>query len=162
MGLFFIFAAMNVNAEKIVLPNELVFEEITSLLQQGKRVTMRTKGRSMVPFIVGERDQVVLQLPMMLAVGDIVLARVPNKGYVLHRIIRLKGDYVRLMGDGNVSVTETCRTCEVCGVVTEIIRNGRVVYCASEAERWKVKLWLFLKPVRRYILGIGRRLGLKW
>lgn len=162
ISFFFIFAGMNERCEKIVLPNELVFDEITGLLRQGKRITLRTKGRSMVPFIIGGRDCVVLQQRDSLAVGDIVLAHVSGKGYLLHRIIRLNGDRVLLMGDGNVAATETCLRNEVCGVVTEIIRNGRSVCCASAAERRKVVLWLFLKPVRRYILGAGRRLGLKW
>ena len=75
------------------------------LLAEGKQVQLTPVGSSMLPFIRGEVDSVVLRKPESLRVGDIALA--PYQGrYVLHRVIRIEGDTVVMMGDGIVKGTE--------------------------------------------------------
>ena len=115
------------------LPNEILFPEIERLLSEGHEVMLRTKGNSMFPFIVGDRDSVLLQRNDSVRVGDIVLAHLPDN-YVLHRVYR---------------TTEN---------VKQIIRRGQVVECDSPKERWLADLWRWLLPVRKYILGIWRML----
>lgn len=44
------------------------------MLQSGNSVTLRAKGNSMLPFIMEERDTVVLQKAEAFAVGSVVLA----------------------------------------------------------------------------------------
>ena len=56
------------------------------------------------------------------------------------------------MGDGNLSGTESCTVADVMGTVTAIERGKRTV------KPGKGRFWRFLKPLRRYILGIYRRL----
>ena len=73
--------------KKLVLPNEILLGEVERLLSQGTSVTIMTKGNSMLPFIVGERDSVVLKPYGVPRVGDIALAHLHNGAYVLHRII---------------------------------------------------------------------------
>lgn len=148
---------LRMNPEKIILPNNLFFEDVTRLLVSGEKVTIPVKGNSMEPFLVGGRDQVVLQKSSLLKVGDIVLVCLPEKGYVLHRIYRLSAGMVILMGDGNLCATECCRPKDIQGKVIQIIRNGRVVDCQTVSERWRVRLWQWLLPWRRIILGIYKR-----
>ena len=50
--------------KKLILPNEILMGEVERLLSQGTAVTIMTKGNSMLPFIVGERDSVVTAEPM--------------------------------------------------------------------------------------------------
>lgn len=143
--------------EKLWLNNAQFFEEIDRMLQSGHSVTMRAKGNSMFPFIRSERDSVVLQRKQEIAVGSIVLARLQNGSYVLHRVYRLEKEAVVLMGDGNLYATERCRRNEVVGVVTQIIRDGGQVDCTSRRERFKAWGWRKLLPVRRVLLFVARR-----
>ena len=143
--------------EKLWLNNAQFFEEVDRMLQNGHSVTMRAKGNSMFPFIRDERDSVVLQKMKNMAVGSIVLARLQNGSYVLHRVYRLEKEAVVLMGDGNLCATEHCRRNEVVGVVVKIIRDGRYVDCTSRKELLKAWMWRKLLPVRRALLFVGRR-----
>ena len=143
--------------EKLWLNNAQFFEEIDRMLQNGHSVTMRAKGNSMFPFIRSERDSVVLQRKQEITVGSIVLARLQNGSYVLHRVYRLEKEAVVLMGDGNLYATERCWRSEVVGVVTQIIRDGRQVDCTSRRERFKAWGWRKLLPIRRVLLFVARR-----
>lgn len=59
----------------INVPNSVLLPEVERLLREGRRVTLRTRGHSMLPFIVGGRDSVVLRPPTLpLQPGRIVLA----------------------------------------------------------------------------------------
>lgn len=141
---------------RMVLPNRVFFSEVNSLLEQGNSVTLTAKGDSMIPFIQGGRDMVVLRKPEMLSVGDIVLASVDDGGYVLHRIMRIEGERVLLMGDGNIRQTEQCTLGDITGKVTHIIRKGRRTECDVPAERMKAMIWRRLLPVRHALLFLFR------
>lgn len=47
--------------EKLIVSNGTFFEEVIALLREGKKVTVPAKGESMLPFIVGGVDSVVLE-----------------------------------------------------------------------------------------------------
>ena len=154
--------AKEINATMPMLPNELLlnndlfFIEVTRMLSQGRSVTLRAKGKSMYPFISGGRDTVELRKTDTLSVGDIVLAHIPEKGYVLHRIYRMQGEQLTLMGDGNLHAREQCEKTEVSGKVIRILRNGRYVECDTFRERFKADCWRRLLPVRRFLLFVCR------
>ena len=140
------------NMKKIALPNDILLSEVTSLLKEGKDVIIPTKGNSMLPFIRGERDSVNLRLLGTLEEGDIVLAQIRPGVYVLHRVWALDGACVTLMGDGNLSGTESCTQADVSGTAVEIIRPG-----GKRIEVTDKIWWRKLLPVRRWILAIYRR-----
>ena len=137
--------------DKRVLPNEVLLEEAGKLLDEGRDVTFTPLGSSMLPFIRGGKDSVTLRKMPSAQVGDIVLVRLPGR-YVLHRIIALEGEKVTLMGDGNLVGTENCTTADIMGTVTAIQKGKRSV------TPGKGRFWRALKPFRRYILAIYRRL----
>lgn len=110
--------------DKMTLPNDMLLADVVSLLSSGHTVTLRAKGDSMFPFIVGGRDCVVLQRSRSVRVDDIVLARLPGRGYVLHRVYGTAADTFVLMGDGNVCGTELCRAEDVCGTVLKSYATG--------------------------------------
>ena len=137
--------------DKRVLPNKVLLEEAGQLLDEGREVTFTPLGSSMLPFIRGGKDSVTLRKKDSAEVGDIVLVRLPGR-YVLHRIIALDGEKVTLMGDGNLAGTEACTRADIMGTVTAIQRGKRNVIPG------KGRFWRALKPFRRYILGVYRRL----
>ena len=67
-------------------------EEALRLVQKGVTVTFPVTGQSMLPFIIGGKESVILHRPGLIDVGDVVLAWVDGNRYVVHRIIKL--DYV--------------------------------------------------------------------
>ena len=139
--------------EKRVIPNEILLGEVTSLLAEGQEVVLLTKGGSMMPFLRSERDSVALRKLEKAEVGDIVLAHLGGGRYVLHRIIAIDGDNVTLMGDGNLKGTESCLKSDISGTVMRILKASGKEYVPGKG-RW----WRALKPFRRYILGVYRRI----
>lgn len=148
------------HADRLLLPNLHLLGEMENMLADGQSVMQKATGNSMLPFIVGGRDSVLVWCPsriQALQVGQIALAHLPDSRYVLHRIVRIHGAEIVLMGDGNLKETESCRFPDITGVVTRIIRNGRYVDCDSGSERRKAEIWGRLLPIRRYLLYIYRR-----
>lgn len=136
----------------VQLPNDVLLSGAEAFLNEGRDVVLKTKGNSMLPFIRGDKDSVRLRRPDRLEVGDIVLVRLPGR-YVMHRIISCEGDDFVMMGDGNLVGTERFRRDEVVGKVVAIIKeNGK------EVPPGKGRIWKMLRPVRRYMLAIYRRI----
>jgi len=133
--------------------NEYLLSEVGRLLEEGHDVILDAKGCSMLPFIVGDRDSVELEKCTLPKLYDIALARVKEGTYVLHRIIRIEGETVTLMGDGNLRGCETCGREDILGVVKVIIKPSGKRVSPSDG-----RIWRRLKPFRRYILAIYRRL----
>ena len=138
--------------DKRTLPNDILLGEVAAVLNEGREAVIIPTGNSMQPFIRGGVDRVVLRRREGVAVGDIVLARIGDR-YLLHRVIAREGDSLTLMGDGNVRGTESCLTADVLGTVAQIIRPSGRVRIPGRARFWRM-----LKPIRRYLLGIYRRL----
>jgi len=142
-----------------VIPNEILLPDVEKILRNGMNVTLRVKGNSMLPFIHGDNDSAVLVPANCIQKGDVVLAHLKNNCYIMHRIIRLKGDNVTLMGDGNLQETECCHVSDICGKVTLILRNNKSIDLTSLTERCKAVIWQKLRPIRRYMLAIYRRIN---
>ena len=138
--------------DKRTVPNDILLGEVVAVLQEGREAILAPTGNSMLPFIRSGRDRVILRRQDSYAVGDIVLAHFGGR-YILHRIVALDGDAVTLMGDGNLQGQEKGRTDGIVGTVTAVIRpDGR------RRVPGKGRVWRALKPVRRYLLAIYRRL----
>ena len=136
-----------------------VMSEVVRLVAEGVSVTLPVNGMSMLPFIIGGRESVVLQKPTALREGQVVLAWVDGTRYVVHRIIGIDGEHITLMGDGNLVGTEHCTAADVKGVVTHVMdAQERMRDLYSWHRRWAARLWRWLRPVRRYLLAIYIRL----
>ena len=149
--------------DKMIIDNDTFFADVRRLLDQGTRVTIPVKGLSMLPFIRGGKDLVVLEkVGGNLQRDDIVLFHVgPREGgrYVMHRILTMDGDVVDIQGDGVPKTHELVRRNQVIAKAVEILRGGkRRVDPYSPGQRRLVHFWQWLRPVRRYILFIYRHL----
>lgn len=137
--------------DKKTVPNEIMLEDAARLMAEGREVSFTPLGNSMLPFIRGGRDSVTLKANHDVKVGDMALVRIGGR-YVLHRVIKADEKVLTLMGDGNIRGTEKCTRDDVLGTVVAIERNGRTIKPGN--GRW----WRLLKPFRRYILAIYRRI----
>ena len=130
------------------------------MIDEGHTTTFRVRGFSMRIFLEDRRDKVILGPCSEVHCGDVVLAEILPQKYVLHRVIKKEGDHLTLKGDGNLYGTEKCREKDVIGIAIGFIRKGREKPDLVTGWKWKTysKIWLFLSPVRRWILGVYRRL----
>lgn len=144
---------------KVTVPNDIFLPEVARMVADGMSVTLRGKGNSMFPFIKGGRDSVVLQKAASLRKGDIVLAKTTDERFVLHRIIGIEEDHITLMGDGNLIGTEQSTKKDVLAKAVKIIRNGCYIDIDDIKEQRKAVLWYKLRPMRRWLLAIYRRVA---
>ena len=138
--------------------NEII-EEAIRLVREGVNVTLPVNGNSMLPFIIGGKESVILHSPGgIVDVGDVVLAWVDGNRYVVHRIIKLDYDRVTLMGDGNLT-TEHCALGDIKARVTHVVdAKDKTHYLYNRWRMLGAKVWYWLRPIRRYLLAIYRRL----
>lgn len=148
--------------ERVVISNAVLLGEAKRLLKEGKKVTIKVKGNSMLPFLHGDKDSVELTSTENYEVGDIVLAEVTENHYVLHRILSIDGNEpeatIILMGDGNIKGIEKCERKDLIGKVDYIFKKDKQINPNTEEERKKAQQWRRLRPIRRWILAIYKRL----
>ena len=138
--------------------NEII-EEAIRLVREGVNVTLPVNGNSMLPFIIGGKESVILHSQGgIVDVGDVVLAWVDGCRYVVHRIIHIDGDRITLMGDGNLT-TEHCTLSDIKARVTHVVdAKDKTHYLYNRWRMLGAKVWYWLRPIRRYLLAIYRRL----
>ena len=138
--------------------NEII-EEAVRLAREGVNVTLPVNGNSMLPFIIGGKESVILHSQGgIVDVGDVVLAWVDGCRYVVHRIIHIDGDRITLMGDGNLT-TEHCTLSDIKARVTHVVdAKDKTHYLYNRWRMLGAKVWYWLRPIRRYLLAIYRRL----
>jgi len=134
------------------ITDEGYFDTVKAFVAEGKSVTIKPKGNSMLPFIRSGRDSVVVSpVTKELEVGDIVLAKIGDR-YIMHRIFEISGDALTLMGDGNPYGKENCQKSDLIGIISGIQREGGELKAPGKGRFWRMLL-----PFRRYILFIYRR-----
>lgn len=150
---------MSVNSKEltVMITDDIIIKEAVRLVSEGLSVTLPVNGRSMLPFIIGGKESVILQQPEELKVGDVVLAWVVGDRYVVHRIISINGDDITLMGDGNLAGTERCTVAGVKAKATHVVDAHEQLHDLYTPRRcMAAKLWWYLRPIRRYLLFITK------
>jgi len=140
------------------LPNDAYLALVSEYLREGHTCEIFVKGYSMRPFIEYGRDKVKLAFTTDPQIADAVLAQIVPGHYVLHRVISRDGNNLVLQGDGNVCGVEHCRVSDVCGVVIEYIRPNRVILASSRRLQFWVKVWRWVRPIRRFLLFLYKSL----
>lgn len=140
------------------LTDDQILREAIRLVETGVTITFPVNGRSMLPFIIGGKESLVLTKPASIKVGDIVLAYVNGNRFVIHRVEKIKGDKVTLMGDGNLCFREHCTLADVKAFASHAVNESgirRDLY--TPGRRFAAKLWVLLCPFRKYLLFIYRK-----
>ena len=116
------------------------------MLLEGKTVRLRVNGQSMLPFL--RSGSTIMLRPVQdkdIRKYQIVMADTGNS-FVVHRIIEINGQKVTLLGDGNYIGTEQVDRDKIYGIVD-----------CSPLHLFFAKIWLWMRPLRRYPLAIFRR-----
>ncbi len=139
-----------------------MMEEIRGLISEGKTVSITVKGNSMNPFLVSMRDKITLGpwKDKDIKKGCVALVKDVRGIYVIHRIIERKDNVVTLLGDGNRGMYEKATLDNIIGIMHSVDRKGRT--WTTDSLLWRIYswTWMLLTPVRRWPLGLWRKLFL--
>ncbi len=147
----------------ILADKATMMEEIRGLISEGHTVSLTVKGNSMNPFLVNLRDQITLGpwKDSDIRKGCVALVRDVRGDYLVHRIIERRDDCVILLGDGNINFTETAGFEDIIGIMHSVTRKGREWKADSLVWRVYSWVWMGLTPLRRWPLGLWRKLFLQ-
>lgn len=126
--------------------NVTTFSVVRDILLEGDKVTITVNGQSMLPFF--RSGSTVTLRPIRkedFKKYAVVFADAGNY-FVIHRIINIEANKVTLLGDGNIYGTESMDKERVYGVID-----------CSALHIFFAKIWLWMRPVRRFPLAIFRR-----
>ena len=144
------------NEKKLtLLPSDELFDSICQLLSEGYDAQFTVTGNSMWPFFAHERDRVTLRsVPCTtLKKGDIVLYRAKH-GYLLHRIMRIKHDFVQTAGDHNCYLDEPVSQSIIIAKVVSFTRKEKEISCQNLSYRLISFFWRIFFPIRPILLRI--------
>ncbi|MBO4896831.1 MAG: S24/S26 family peptidase [Clostridia bacterium] len=134
----------------------LIIEEIGA----GNDVKIGVTGFSMYPLLRSESDMVILSKPENIKKLDVVFYKRPNGQYVLHRIIRKKGDVLSIAGDNETELEHPVYVSDCIGKMTYYIRNGKKHSVNSISYLLYCHFWKFIFPFRhiavKAIMFIGK------
>ena len=144
---------------EVTVQNAVFIPAVLKFIEEGNTVTIPLKGFSMRPFLEDGRDKALLTRVGELHAGDPILALVDHKRYVLHRIVKIEGDNMTLLGDGNLRA-EHCKTGDAVAAVVGFYRKGRTKLDPINGRKWKTYswTWMHLRPIRRWLLAFYRHL----
>ena len=124
----------------LIFDTEEYIDSLISVLQEGWEVPLLVFGHSMEPFLIHERDTVLLSpVDRMLKKGDIALFKRKDGQYILHRIYKIKDNDFYFVGDNQ-------NLCDV-----EAKRHGTEIYENDFIWRFFKKGWLWTIRWRPYM-----------
>ena len=85
---------------------------LRGLVEEGHEVSMLVSGSSMSPFLIHLRDTIYFKKPERpLRAGDMVFYQRDSGQYVMHRILRVRGDAYDIIGDALPARICRCPCC---------------------------------------------------
>ena len=128
--------------------DNLICTAVESELRDSGVYASVTSGVSMRPLFRTNRDMIILRRPEReVKKYDVVLYRLPSGRYVLHRIIRVRGDELIIRGD-NTFALEHVKRSDVIAVLTEFNRKGKHVSVDNLGYRIYSRVWNLIYPAR--------------
>lgn len=128
---------------------------VRAALERGQRVRLTANGSSMIPFI---RDRDVVELePLRCAPqpGDVVLAEEADGRYVVHRIVRVRGETLLLRGDAQRRCEGPFASDAVLGRVTTAWHDGRARNLLRGPWRLAGLVWVRTSPLGFFLLQLA-------
>jgi len=128
------------------------------LLRRGKRLRIKARGGSMVPFL---RDgDVALVTPTAgseVGVGDVVCYEMPPGRLYLHRVIARDRDRVVAKGDA-LGSRELVQFTQLLGKAIGLERQGTVRRLDTRVARWRNRTIAAVSPLLPALLFLALRL----
>lgn len=133
---------------------------IEESIKAGQSVRMQVSGISMTPILHDLKDTVVLEKADEIKKYDIVLHKRTNGQYILHRVIKKRGNVLTIAGDFETEKEHPVYEDQVIAKVTSFRRNGKDYKVTDFIIKLYSRLWVFIFPQRQnvlYLLNVVRR-----
>ena len=125
---------------------------LRGLVEEGHEVSMLVSGSSMSPFLIHLRDTIYFKQPdRPLRAGDIVFYQRDSGQYVMHRILRVRGDVYDIVGDAQVLVERGVRRDQIFAIITRVKRKGKFIAPGDFWWTFFARVWTKLIPLRPLI-----------
>ena len=122
-------------------------------IERNSKIIYSNKGVSMMPLIKQGRDLMVIEkVTGRLKKYDAPLFKRENGQYVLHRIIKVREDDYVLCGDHQWIREYGITDDQIVGVLTAVIRKGKMIPVTKFSYRMYVHLWCDFFWIRVLIL----------
>lgn len=130
------------------------------LINDGE-VVITVTGNSMLPFMKDKETLVTLEKPKKpLKRGDVVFYHNEQNIWILHRILKVKKDLLIICGDA-LNKLEYINSDWVIGIMKDFQNKDKITLSNNKYYKFKVRLWMLFRPIRRYLFAISRRLKRK-
>lgn len=130
---------------------------LKELVEEGREVRLKIAGESMVPFLREHRDEVFFRKPTeVLKKGDIVFYQREGGQFVMHRIQRIKPEGYFIIGDNQTVVEGPVAKEQVFGLVTRVIRDGKIMEPGDFWWDFFAHVWIRIIPLRRFVMRVYR------
>ena len=119
-----------------------------------------TRGFSMRPFLRSGEDVMVITRKGTEPCRkyDAVLYRRKSGKYVLHRIVGVAPDGYILRGDNCLRRERGITQEQILGVLTGVIRKGKIIDVNTPRYRWMVRLWCATYGLRMPVFYVREQL----
>lgn len=125
---------------------------IRELVEAGNTVPFLITGNSMSPFMIHERDTILLKKPEFpLKKGTMAFYRRKTGQYVMHRICKVKDDKYYFVGDAQTAVEGPLEAEQIFAVVCGVKRKGRLEKPGTFWWEFFEHIWLGLRPFRPFL-----------
>ena len=142
--------------KKIIDTREYV-SALRELTEEGKEVSMRIAGNSMVPFLVHERDYIYFKKPdRALRKGDMVFYQRTNGTFVMHRICKVENGQYFIVGDAQTIIEGPIEEHQIFALITQVKRKGKMIKPGNFCWNFFEKIWINLIPYRPLLSRIYR------
>ncbi len=146
------------NAKKITVSLDELYPIIKEKIESGGTVQLPITGTSMLPLLVWGRDTVEIVKCENAKKYDIIFYRRDDGHFVLHRIIGINEKGYILCGDNQTVKEYGINDRHIIAVVSSITRNGKKFDVTKLLYKIYSRLWTMVRPFRRYILVIARKI----
>ena len=123
---------------------------VRELLFQGRETAITVTGNSMSPFLIHERDEILISPPDgTWKKGDMAFFVRDNGRYVMHRICKVeKNGDCYFVGDAQQLMEGPIRKDQIFGKITKVKRKG--VWIDEKDFWWKFfeRIWINIIPLR--------------
>lgn len=117
--------------------SKINLQNAAEALKIKEQVEVLTYGRSMEPLLKEHRDiAVISHAKAPVKNGDIVLYTRDNKQFILHRIVKIRGEKLVIRGDNNLFYEKDIKKEDIIGILTALYRKGKYMEKGSVQFKW--------------------------
>lgn len=122
---------------------------VKEVVDDGGQFFLKITGNSMLPFLRNGSDIAVLSAPLSVKKYDVVFYVRDGGGVVLHRIVKITGDFYDMCGDNQVDIENNIRRDQIIAVMNSYIKNGRAYSCKTISYKIKSVFWVKTRILRK-------------